>query len=81
LIEVICFKTKVKSAHCAVGVVCQFKNRVAQPQISDLSAAAGGMLKVMFKAEVALVELNGTVEIGDMNRHVIDALEHNPILA
>jgi hypothetical protein len=38
------------------------------------------MLKVMFKAEVSLIELNGTAEIGDMNRHVIDAFEHKPIL-
>jgi hypothetical protein len=71
----------VKSAHRAVGVVCQFKNRVAQFQISDLSAAAGSMLKVMLKAEVSLIELDGTVEISDMNRHVIDALEHTPNLA
>jgi hypothetical protein len=29
---------------------------------------------------VPFVELDRTVEIGDVNRHVIDALEHNRIL-
>jgi hypothetical protein len=31
----------------------------------------------MLKSEVAFVEPNGTVEVGNVNRHVIDTLEHD----
>jgi hypothetical protein len=32
----------------------------------------------MFESEVSFVELHRTVQIGDMDRHVVDSLEHCP---
>jgi hypothetical protein len=62
-------------------MVGQFEHGVAQPQIGNLGSATRGVLKIMLKAEIAFVELDRTLKVGDVNRHVIDALEHDFILA
>ena len=80
LIEFIGFQAKMKTAHGAVGMVRQLKDRVAQLQVRDLESAARRVLKIMFKAEVPLVKVHGTVKIGYMNCHVIDAPEHKFVL-
>jgi predicted GNAT superfamily acetyltransferase len=39
------------------------------------------MLKIVLEAEVLLVKFDGTAEIADMDGHMINALEHNVLLA
>src|SRR5207344_2885643 len=62
------------------AVVRQFEHGIAQFQIANLQAATGGLTKVMFEAKVPFIESHRAVKVGDMNGHMIDALEHGFLL-
>src|SRR5262249_6003405 len=75
-VEVFRFETEMKTLHRAVGPMGEFQHRVAEFQIRDLHAAAGGVLKIFFEAEARFVKRDGTVEVAHMNRDVVDSPEH-----
>jgi hypothetical protein len=75
-VKIVRLKAKVETGHGSVSVMGQFKNRVAEPEIGDLAPARRRMLKVVLESEVPLIELHRAIQIRDVDRHMVDALEH-----
>jgi hypothetical protein len=58
----------------------KLKHGITQLEISDLQTIARGMLKIMLKAEMALVKFYRAIQICDMDGNMIDAFKHGSIL-
>ena len=75
-IEIVRFEAKMKPVHAAGVAMDQLKHCVAEFQISDPEARAGFMFVVMFATKVSFVELDRSVDIGDVESNMIYAFKH-----
>jgi len=71
-VEIVGLQTKMKSGQRFPRMMRQLKHRVAEPEIGDLQSSAGGVLKIVLKAKVALIKTDRSIKIRHVYGNVIN---------
>src|SRR6516164_8100987 len=75
-IEAVGLKTEVEAGHRSFRMVRELQHGIAKLQVCNARSSRHRLLSVIFEAEMAFVERDGSLKVGDVQSNVIYSLVH-----